>query len=204
MARGTAAGDGSGSARLNNREVRHGSENSRVRLASWRWPRVRRNDCRSEFYFDPRGGPGQLSARPNICPSGEQMRGVGGSCASPKMSAGPGIGGKHESLRHGRAGGKMSARPGIRRKDESLRRGRAAGEMSAGPGIRRKHKSLRRGRAGGEMSAGPGIRRKDQSLRVGAITLDQRHRERRDQRKARKYSRQDVTQGSRPEFCRGI
>jgi hypothetical protein len=27
------------------------------------------------------------------------------------------------------------------------------------------------------MSAGPGIRRKDKSLRLGAITLDQRHRD---------------------------
>ena len=27
------------------------------------------------------------------------------------------------------------------------------------------------------MSAGPGIRRKDESLRVGAITLDQHHRD---------------------------
>jgi hypothetical protein len=27
------------------------------------------------------------------------------------------------------------------------------------------------------MSAGPGIRRKDKSLPVGAITLDQRHRD---------------------------
>jgi hypothetical protein len=27
------------------------------------------------------------------------------------------------------------------------------------------------------MPAGPGVRRKDKSLRVGAITLDQRHRE---------------------------
>src|SRR5438874_2808793 len=54
-----------GRERLINREVCHGSENSRVRIAYWRWPRVRRNDCHSEFRFDPRGSPGQLSARPN-------------------------------------------------------------------------------------------------------------------------------------------
>jgi hypothetical protein len=172
---GAAAGDGSGRARLNNREVRHGSENSRIRLASWRWPRVRRDDCRSEFRFDPRGSPGQLSARPSI--RGKQMRGVRGSWASPKMSAGPGIRRKHEPLHHGRAGGEMSAGPGIRRKHEPLCHGRAGGEMSAGPRIRRKHEPLRHGRAGGEMSAGPGIRRKDKSLRLGAITLDQRHRD---------------------------
>jgi hypothetical protein len=169
----TAAGDGSGRAGLINREVRHGSENSSVRLASWRWPRVRRNDCRSEFHFDPRGSPGQLSARPSVCSSGEQMRGVRRSGASPKMSTGPGVRRKHEPLRHGRAGGEMSARPGVRRKHEPLRHGRAGGEMSAGPGVRRKHEPLRHGRAGREMSAGPGIRRKDKSLRVGAITLDQ-------------------------------
>ena len=97
----TAAGDGSGRAGLINREVRHGSENSSVRLASWRWPRVRRNDCGSEFRFDPRGSPGQLSARPSVCSSGEQMRGVRRSGASPKMSAGPGVRRKHEPLRVG-------------------------------------------------------------------------------------------------------
>ena len=155
----TAAGDGSGRAGLINREVRHGSENSSVRLASWRWPRVRRNDCGSEFRFDPRGSPGQLSARPSVCSSGEQMRGVRRSGASPKMSTGPGVRRKHEPLRHGRAGGEMSARPGVRRKHEPLRHGRAGGEMSAGPGVRPKHEPLCHGRAGGEMSAGPGIRR---------------------------------------------
>ena len=103
--------------------VCHGSENSRVRIAYWRWPRVRRNDCRSEFRFDPRGSPGQLSARPNICSSGEQMRGVRGSYASPKVSAGSGIRRERESLHHGRAGGEMSAGPGVRRTDKSLRVG---------------------------------------------------------------------------------
>ena len=172
IALGRAAGDGSSRARLNNREVRHGSENS-VRLASWRWVHVRRTDHCGEFRIDPRGSPRQLPARPSICPSGEQMRGIGRSCASPKMSAGPGIRPKHEPLHHGRTRGEMSAGSGIRRKHEPLCHGRAGGEMSAGPRIRPKHKPLRHGRAGSEMSTGPGIRRKDESLRVGAITGDQ-------------------------------
>jgi hypothetical protein len=151
-------GGGSGVRGSSIGRVCHGSENSRVRIAYWRWPRVRRNDCRSEFRFDACGSPGQLSARTNICSSGEQMRGARGSCASPKLSAGPAIRREHEPLHHGGAGGEMSAGPGIRRQHEPLRHGRAGGEMSAGPGIRRQYEPLRHGRAGGEMSAGPGIR----------------------------------------------
>jgi hypothetical protein len=127
------------------RELRHGSEISRVGLAFWGWPYVRRNAYRSEFRFDPRGSARQLSARPSIRSYRKQMRRVGRGGSGPKMSAGP----------------------GIRRKGEPLCRGRAGGEMSAGPGIRRKHEPLRHGRAWGEMSAGPGIRRKDRPLRLG-------------------------------------